>query len=146
MEWKTPKGVSRNAAIWVLVVIGIGPVVGGGLAWGVHVPPNRGPGGPPGPPPPSMAATRANVLLSSLAMVLLIALLVVYARIYRMTRAPYVLGLLVVLGALFCETALISPLLFTAFGLGPGNLGRFLALSDLLLSAGLAIFLYLSLQ
>lgn len=140
------KGSSWNAAIWVLVVVAIGLALGGGLALSVHVPPNAGPPGPPAPQPPPLAVTQANVLFSTLGMVLLAALLVVYGRIYRTTRAPYVLGLLVVLGALFCGTLLNSPLLFTAFGLGPGNLGRFLALSDLLLSAGLSIFLYLSLQ
>ncbi len=140
------KGSPWNAAIWVLIVEGIGLAVGAALAVAVHVPPNAGPPGPPSPPPPPVAVTQVNVLFSTLALVLLIALVGVYTRIYRTTRAPYVLGLLVVLGALFCETLLNSPLLFAAFGLGPGNLGRFLALSDLLLSAGLSIFLYLSLQ
>jgi hypothetical protein len=142
----TSKGSSWNAAVWVLIIVGVGLALGAVLAWTVHVPPNPALGAPMGPPPPPVAVTQANVLFSTVALVLLAALLGVYARIYRTTRAPYVLGLLVFLGALVCETALNSPLLFTAFGLGPGNLGRFLALSDLLFSAGLAIFLYLSLQ
>jgi hypothetical protein len=142
----TPKGRSWNAAIWVLIVVAVGLALGAALALTVHVPPNTGPGGPPQPPPPSVAATQLDVLLSTLTMVLVVSLLVVYGRIYRATRAPYVLGLLVVLGALFLGTVLNSPLLFTAFQLGPGDLGRFLAISDLLMSAGLATFLYLSLQ
>lgn len=139
------KGKSWNAAVWVLVVLGIGLAAGAVLAVTLHVPPNTGPGHP-GPPPPPANVTQTTVLLSTLSMVLVLALLVVYARSYRTTRAPYILGLLVFLAALFGETLLNSPLLFTAFGLGPGNLGRFLALSYLLMSAGLSIFLYLSLQ
>ncbi len=139
------KGKSWNAAVWVLVVLGIGLAAGAVLAFTLHVPPNTGPGHP-GPPPPPANVTQTTVLLSTLSMVLVLALLVVYARSYRTTRAPYILGLLVFLAALFGETLLNSPLLFTAFGLGPGNLGRFLALSYLLMSAGLSIFLYLSLQ
>jgi hypothetical protein len=140
------KGSSWSAVVWVLIVVAIGVAIGAALALSVHVPSNPSPGGPPGPPPPPVSAIQANVLLSTLAMVLLAALIAVYARIYGTTRAPHMLGLLVVLGAVFLGTLLNSPLLFTAFGLGPGNLGRFLAVSDALLSAGLAIFLYLSLQ
>lgn len=140
-----PKGKSWSALVWVFIVLAIGLGAGAVLAFTLHVPPNVGPGHP-GPPPPPAAVTRTTVLLSTLSMVLVLALVVVYARSYRTTRAPYVLGLLVFLAALFGETLLNSPLLFTAFGLGPGNLGRFLAWSYLLMSAGLSIFLYLSLQ
>lgn len=140
------KGSSWNAMIWVLVVLAIGLGAGTVLALAVHVPANPPMPGSGVPPPPPVAVTQAVVLFSTLSVVLVAALLVVYGRIYRATGAPYVLGLLVVLGAVLCGTVLNSPILFTAFHLGPGNLGRFLALSDLLLSAGLAIFLYLSLQ
>jgi hypothetical protein len=135
-----------NAAVWVLVVLAIGLVIGVGLALTVHVPQNPGPPGPPGPAPPPIAVTQTSVVLSTVCLVLLGALVVVYGRIFRATRAPYVLGLLVFLVVLLFTTAVNSPLLFTAFGIGPGNLGRFLALGELLLGAALSIFLYLSLQ
>jgi hypothetical protein len=139
------KGSGRtwSAANWVLIVVVIGLALGTALALTVHVP-QASP--PAGPPPPPTAVTQANVLLSTLCLVLLASLLAVYVRSYLATRAPYVLGLVIFLVALFFETALNSPLLFTAFGLGPGSLGRFLALSDLVLSGALSIFLYLSLQ
>jgi hypothetical protein len=141
-----PKKSSWNAAAWVLLVVAVGLAAGAGLALAIHVPMNPPPSGPPGPPPPPASATQLNVVLSTLSVVLVGALLIVYGRIYRSTRAPYVLGLLVFLGALLAGVVLNSPLLFAAFQLGPGNLGRFLAWSDLLMSVGLAIFLYLSLQ
>jgi hypothetical protein len=142
------KGSGRtwSAANWVLIVVVIGLALGTALALTVHVPQASPPAGPPGAPPPPTAVTQANVLLSTLCLVLLASLLAVYVRSYLATRAPYVLGLVIFLVALFFETALNSPLLFTAFGLGPGSLGRFLALSDLVLSGALSIFLYLSLQ
>jgi hypothetical protein len=135
-----------SAAVWVLIVLAIGVVLGAGLALTVHVPQNPGPPGPPGPAPPPVAIAQSGVLLSVVSLVLLSALIVVYGRNYRTTGAPYVLGLLLFLVVLFFETALNSPLLFTAFGRGPGNLGPFLAVSELLMSAALSIFLYLSLQ
>ncbi len=140
------KGSSGRAAIWVLGVIAIGLGAGAALALTVHVPPNTPGGGPPPPPPPPTVVTQLTVLLSTLSVVLVVALVVVYGRIYGATRAPYVLGLLAFLSAVLLGLVLNSPLLFTVFHLGPGNLGRFLALSDLLMSFGLAVFLYLSLQ
>jgi hypothetical protein len=137
---------SWSAAVWVLIVLVVGLVVGAGLAISVHVPQNPGPPGPPGPAPPPVAVTQTSVLLSTVCLTLLAALVLVYGRNYLATRAPYVLGLLIFLTVLFVTTAVNSPLLFTAFGIGPGNLGRFLVVSELLLSAALSIFLYLSLQ
>jgi hypothetical protein len=142
-----------NAAIWVLIVLVVGVAAGIGLALTVHVPsapsPRPVPPGAPAPltpPAPSTAVTQEYVVLSTVCLALLIALLVVYARTYRATRAPYVLGLVFFLLALAIATVLDSPLLYTAFGLGPGNLGPFLALGELLLAAALSVFLYLSLQ
>jgi len=137
---------SWNAAVWVLMVLAIGLLLGVGLALTVHVPQNGAPPGPPGSSPPPVAVTQTSVLLSTVCLVLLTALIVVYGRNYWATRAPYVLGLTVFLVVLFFTTLVNSPLLFTAFGIGPGNLGRFLALSEFLLAAALSLFLYLSLQ
>jgi hypothetical protein len=86
------------------------------------------------------------VVLSTVSIAFLLALLVVYGRTYRTTGAPYVLGLFVFLLVLLLETVLNSPLLFTAFGVAPGGVSRFLAFGQLLMSVALGIFLYLSLQ
>lgn len=134
---------SWDPAVWVGVVLAVALLAGGILAWLVPVP--KG-GGPPGPPLPPDWSIRAGVLLSTVSLVLLLALLSVYARNYRATRAPYTLGLAVFLGVLFVESAVSSPLVFSAFGLNPGSLGRFLDAGSLLLDAALALFLYLSLQ
>jgi len=139
------KGHPWSAGVWVLIVLLVGLLLGAGLAFAVHVPPNSGPPGPPGSSPPPIAVTQTVVVLSTLSLVLLAALILVYGRIYRDTRAPYTLGLLAFLAVLLLQTAVNSPLVFTAFGLGPGSLGRFLALGDLLMSAALTLFLYLSL-
>jgi len=132
-----------SAATWVLVVLAVGLALGAVLAWLIPIPPGGNPSG--SAPPPGWVA-QVGVLLSTLSLALLVALLVVYARSYRATRAPYVLGLVIFLVVLFFETAVNSPLLLRAFGLGPGAIGPFLALGGLLMSAALSIFLYLSLQ
>ncbi len=142
MEERT-NGSNWSAATWVAIVLVIGIVAGGLLALFVPVPVGLS---PPGTPPPPLWLVRAGVLLSTLSLVLLLALLFVYARTYRDTQAPYTLGLVVFLAVLLVESAVNSPLVFGAFGLGPGILGRFLAVGGLLMSAALSIFLYLSLQ
>ncbi len=136
------------AGRWVLIVLLVGLVVGLALSETISVPQAPRPGGPGSPPPPPQQHQFSQVmlLLSTVSLALLAALLVVYGRIYRSTRAPYVLGLFVFLLALLFESLLSSPLLFTAFGVGPGGVSGFLAVGQLLMSAALAIFLYLSLQ
>jgi hypothetical protein len=144
--YEPKENAAWSAAVWVLIIVAVGLGVGLVAAFTIPIPPAPPPPGPHGGPPPSTAVTQLTVVLSTLCLTLLAGLLVVYGRTYRETRAPYILGLVVFLVALFFETAVNSPLLFSAFGFGPGGLGRFLALSDLGLAAALAIFLYLSLQ
>ncbi len=143
---EVPTRPTWSAARWLLIVLVVGLLFGAGLALTVHVPANPGPPGPPGPTPPPASVAQSSVLLSTLSLVLLAALIIVYGRSYQATRAPYVLGLLLFLVVLLFETAINSPLVFTAFGCGPGNLGPFLVVSELLMSAAHSIFLYLSHQ
>ena len=132
-----------DPALWVGIVLAVGLAAGAVLGWLLPVPHGAG---PPSPPPPPAWSTRLGVTISTLDLVLLLSLLVVYVRSYLRTRAPYTLGLAVFLGVLFVESAVSSPLLFSAFGLSPGPLGRFLDAGGILLSAALGLFLYLSLQ
>jgi hypothetical protein len=125
----------------------VGFLVGLALSAVVTVPQGPPPSGPGAPPPPAPESSKVMLVLSTVSIALLLALLVVYGRTYRTTRAPYVLGLFVFLFVLLLESVLNSPILFSAFGVGPGNgLGRLLAFGQALMCAALALFLYLSLQ
>ncbi len=135
-----------SAGVWVLLVVVVGVGLGTLLALTLPGPPAGPPSGPGAGPIPPHALNVAMVVLSSVSIALLLALLVVYGRTYRTTRAPFVLGLWVFLLALLLESILSSPLLFTAFGVGPGSLGRFLTFGQLLMCVALTIFLYLSLE
>jgi hypothetical protein len=134
-----------RAGRWVLLVVGVGLLVGTALAFVIHVPvgPAPGPGGPPGP---SQSVVQAALVVSTVNIALLAALLVVYARSYRSTRASFLLGLWVFLFALLLANLLVSPLLIVAFDAGPGGFGRLLTLGQLLTAVALSIFLYLSLE
>jgi hypothetical protein len=87
-----------------------------------------------------------HIILSTVAISLLVALLVVYIRIYTETRANFALGLLVVLGALLLQSLLTYPLLLAApreFWELPGPS---FDSADILLIVAYAVFLYLSLE
>lgn len=136
-------GRDWSAATWVVVVLALGLTVGALLARTVRVPAGPTPTGMPAPP---LWWSQLGVILSSTTLALLLALLVVYVRAYLATRAAHTLGLALFLAVLFVESTVNSPLLFTAFGQGPGALGRFLDVGGFLMTVALTIFLYLSLQ
>jgi len=131
-----------SPAAWTLVVLAIGLALGALLAL-VPRPDRPGPG-----PRPGMFETYddVDVVLSTVSTAFLVALLVVYAKTYSETRAPFALGLIVVLGALLFQGILTSPLLFGAFGHALGSLGPFLLAADAFKAGAFAAFLYLSLQ
>jgi len=90
-------------------------------------------------------ASDFDVVLSTVGIVFLVALLVVYLRTYAQTRARFALGLVVVLLALLVESVLSSPLVYGAFGQASDGLGTFLAAADAFKVVAFAVFLYLSL-
>lgn len=153
---RTP--TSMNAVVTVLLIVVIGAVAGVVLATAapavvppLSCPPPPSPNAPVVPCPASPQNTgsgyvQAEVVLSTLAMLLLVALLVVYVRTYRDTRAPFMIGLVLFLLALLVETVLTSPFIYTGLGFPPGKLAPFLTIGQLFMDAALAIFLYLSLQ
>jgi len=138
-------GRAWGAAAWIPIVVALGVVLG--LAeialWPTH-------GGPAGPPPRGVATPRvvaeSFALLSAVALALLVALVIVYLRTFRETRAQFALGLAAVLLALLFENVAGSPFLFAVFGYGPGNLGPFLLVGTVLEVAALVLFLALSLE
>jgi hypothetical protein len=110
--------------------------------------PVRGPGsgmgpGPLGPPP---EVVKSFALFSAVNLVLLVALVIVYARTYLETRANFALGLVAFLVVLLFEALANSPFLFAVFGYAPGALGPFLLLGAILEAVALVIFLVLSLE
>ncbi len=126
-------------AVWTLVVLVIG------LAVGVVLAVLRAGRYPPRPPDMELVEL-IDVVLSAIGVVLLVALLYVYAKTYSETKARFALGLIVVLTALLFQAALSSPLLFRAFGHGLGGLGPFVLGADAFKTAAFTAFLYLSLQ
>jgi len=131
-----------SPAVWTLLVLGVGVALGILLAF-VPRPDRGGPG-----PGPRMFETLddLDVILSTVSLVLLVALLAVYAKTYSDTRARFALGLIVVLAALLFQALLTSPLLFGAFGHALGGLGPFVLVADAFKAVAFSIFLYLSLQ
>jgi len=87
-----------------------------------------------------------HIVLTTMAIVLLMSLVVVYARVYGETKANFALGLVVVLFALLLEALLSYPLVVGFMGtltLGPGLSSQF---ADVFTVCAYAIFLYLSLE
>ncbi len=135
------------AGVWVLIVLLVGVAAGfllAALPSGATtvVSPGRGPGWRL----ELTTASDVDVVLSTVGIALLIALLVVYARVYADTKANFSLGLVVVLLALLFESVLTSPFLFGAFGQTADGLGTFLAVADLFKIVAFTVFLVLSLE
>lgn len=93
-------------------------------------------------PDPSI---RLHIVITTLEVALLLALVVVYLKVYSETRANFALGLVVVLSALFLQTLFSYPLLLGTRGVifVPGTLTL---LADFLTLCAYAVFLYLSLE
>lgn len=150
MEAKNKEKHVLSAEFWVTFVILVGVIVG--LAVGLSVPPattNGGTGVGPPPPPQPQPSSQFNFvgnIFSIVSLALLVALLVVYSKIYMSTKAPYVVGLIMFLVALFFEDLVSSPIVLASLKEGFGNLDPYLAIGQVFLCTGLAVFLYLSLE
>ncbi len=143
-ESETKRGAA--AGVWVLLVLVVGIVAGlvlAALPAGTTTVPSPGRG--PGWHLTLSSASDYDVVLSTVGIALLVALLVVYTRVYSETKAHFSLGLVIVLFALFLESVLTSPLVYGAFGQTTDGLGTFLALADLFKVIAFVVFLYLSL-
>lgn len=129
-----------SPAAWTLIVLAIGLALGVLLAL-IPRPGRSGPG-------PRMFETfdDIDVVLSTVAVALLVALLFVYSKTFADTGARFALGLLLVLAALLFQTLLTSPILFGIFGHALGGIGPFVLVADAFKAAAFSIFLYLSLQ
>jgi len=95
-------------------------------------------------------ALRAfHIILSTVGIVLIIALIAVYMRSYIQTKANFMLGLLIVLFALLLQSLLTYPVFLNFMGPGPTGLfpSNFSSpIADVFMIVAYAVFLYLSLE
>src|SRR5574340_426631 len=116
-EPRPPRRISR---IWVLVVLAFGTLLGALFALIVRLDIMRaGPGG--FFLLTIQRALQLHVILTTMEMVLLFALVLVYIKIYTETRANFSMGILIVLFALLVNSILSFPL--TVDDIGPVLLG-----------------------
>jgi hypothetical protein len=87
-----------------------------------------------------------NIILSTVSISLLVALLIVYARTYKFTRANFVLGLLVVLLALLLQNLSTYPLLYPFIYHTPLVITLAPPVAELFTIIAYTVFLYLSLE
>ena len=88
---------------------------------------------------------RLHIVLTTVTVVLMVSLVIVYLKVYSETRANFALGLVIVLGALLLQTLFSYPLVLGTEGviLVPG---RLTTLADFLTIGAYTVFLFLSLE
>ena len=137
---------SMVGKLWVVLVLLVGLVAGILLSDLATLPEeSRDPffrGVPVFNPDPSI---RLHIVLTTVEVALLVALVIVYVKVYTETKANFALGLVIVLAALLLQTVFSYPLVLGLNGviLVPGLLTK---LADLLTLGAYAVFLYLSLE
>ena len=147
-EGRVSGGPSYIRKLWVPVVLLIGLAAGEAISYGAEA------GEPQGGmmfgnhfhPFPTEPAFGYHVLFTTVEVALLVALVVVYVRMFSETRANFALGLVFVLFALLVEALLSNPVLEDLIGtpaLGPGYLTP---AADVLTVCAYTVFLYLSLD
>ncbi len=87
-----------------------------------------------------------HVILSTISISLLIALMIVYMRTYRQTKANFALGILVVLFALLFQSILTYPLLVDLMDRSLIRPGFSSPIADIFMIIAYSVFLYLSLE
>ncbi len=134
----------RTSKLWVLVVLLVGAALGGLLS--LFLPEPEHFGHFRYVPFSLEPLLQFHILLSTIQISLLVALVIVYFRVYRATRANFALGLVIVLVALMLQSLLSHPILVGLVGdiaLGPVVL---VPSADILTIVAYTIFLYLSLE
>jgi hypothetical protein len=153
-EAKKPNRLS--AGLLVLFVLLLGALIGG-LSYAIIISTYRfypfmfrGPPGSTGPGFNVFVSYLAfHVILSTVSIVLLFALIGVYARTYARTRANFIFGLLVVLVALLVQNLVTYPLLNPFINVQPlefSSFGFSSPFADVFTIIAYTVFLYLSLE
>jgi hypothetical protein len=140
---------SHLQKLWVPIVLGLGFLVGEAISYGTGMPqPERGGGmfGGYFRPFPSDPIFGYHVVFTTIQVALLVALVVIYGRMYLETKANFALGLVFVLIALLVQALLSNPILEDLIitpAVGPGYLTP---TADILTICAYTVFLYLSLD
>jgi len=152
------KRSSHGQKLWVPLIILVGFLLGEFVSYFSTVPepperggPSLGQGFGPGgfnqfPRFYNDPLIQFHIVLTTISIVLLVSLVVVYIRVYLETKANFSLGLVLVLFALLVQALLSYPLVIGFIGtvyLGPGLSSQF---ADVFTVCAYAIFLYLSLE
>jgi hypothetical protein len=137
---QTPsKGPSK---LWLPVVLTVGVLVGAILSYSVPAPFGYWEFGPDR----LYGILVLHTILSTVSIVLLLALAVVYLRVYAQTGARFALGITVVLFALLIQALVQYPLFLILSGPFDEGQGPFLSFGDVFTIAAYTVFLYLSLE
>lgn len=142
------EGRSYIQKLWVPVVLLIGLAAGeavsnaaeaeepqGGFVFGNHFHPF-----------PTDPAFGYHILFTTVEVALLIALVVVYGRMFIETKANFALGLVFVLFALLVEALLSNPVLEDVVATPPFGPSNLILAADILTICAYTVFLYLSLD
>lgn len=97
-------------------------------------------------PPNFQEVYVLHTILSTMSIVLLVALAVIYLNVYVQTSARFALGITVVLLALLIQSVFQYPLILSQEGPFPTGQGFFLSYADFFTITAYTIFLYLSLE
>ncbi|MCL2135558.1 MAG: hypothetical protein FWH37_08460 [Candidatus Bathyarchaeota archaeon] len=88
----------------------------------------------------------AHSVVSTVNMVLLIALLVIFIEVYKKTKSEFSFGLIIFGFAFLLKDIASSPFLASIFSFYASGLGPFIVLPDMFELAALSVLLYLNLK
>jgi len=134
------KGPSR---IWLPAVIIIGMLVGAVLSLFVPAPFGRYCFGAC---QSLQGVLQLHTILSTVSIALLIALILIYVRVYAATGARFALGITIVLFALLLQALIQYPPFLVFYGPFGAGQAPFLSSADVFTIVAYTIFLYLSLE
>jgi hypothetical protein len=88
----------------------------------------------------------AKTVISTINIIILVFLVLIYIDIYRKTRSEFTIGLIIFSATLLLYALASNPILIRAFGFRLFGLGPFALLPDLFTFAALIVLLYLSIK
>jgi len=142
LEKPPQTGTRGPTKLWLPVVLAVGVLVGLALSYNA-----------PEPfrfsrfvSPEFQEIYLLHTVLSTTSIALLVALTLIYVRVYAQTGARFALGITVVLFALLIQSLIEYPLILGFAGPFPGGQGTYLSFADVFTIAAYTIFLYLSLE